>query len=488
MLNGAGSLIAGRYGVAVLGWLGTVLIVQHLTERAWGQLSFVLGLLGIVGLISDFRLGRVVVAEVIEADENVGEIVGAYIGLRTAIGLCAYAIAMAWVTIGSYPSNVVEVTAVAGLNLVILSAGWGIALLFTARLWMRSVAIALFAGQVVQLALTVAIVFGGLGSPIAFASATVLNSLVFVVLLLFASRNVATLGVRIDLHRWGLWLREAAPLALGSALDTIYFRIDIVMLSILGTFRAVGSYSVAYKFSDLLGAVPGAVIAPAAALLIGHWAKGNLGAFHKTVRQAYLLLIVAAVGAGVGFFLVADHLVPLLYTDRYSSSTYAARLLVIGQTLHFFTLLSLIILIAVGKRLLYPLVMLIGVVINIGLNLILIPRYSFNGSGWATIVTESVVCVALGIGALRVNGVRPLPIMATAKTLFAALVMIGIWLATERFMPWWVAVSIAGLGFFLALHFLQIDGPGGLRALAREAHMVDQQTEIDPSQLDPGRS
>lgn len=125
MLNGAGSLIAGRYGVAVLGWLGTVLIVQHLTERAWGQLSFVLGLLGIVGLISDFRLGRVVVAEVIEADENVGEIVGAYIGLRTAIGLCAYAIAMAWVTIGSYPSNVVEVTAVAGLNLVILSAGWG---------------------------------------------------------------------------------------------------------------------------------------------------------------------------------------------------------------------------------------------------------------------------------------------------------------------------------------------------------------------------
>ena len=115
-------------------------------------------------------------------------------------------------------------------------------------------------------------------------------------------------------------------------------------------------------------------------------------------------------------------------------------------------------------------------------------RYSFIGSGWATIVTESVVCVALGIGALRVNGVRPLPIMATAKTLFAALVMIGIWLATERFMPWWVAVSIAGIGFFLALHFLQIDGPGGLRALAREAHMVDQQAEIDPSQLDPGRS
>ncbi|MBJ7381537.1 MAG: hypothetical protein JHC66_03015, partial [Acidimicrobiia bacterium] len=51
-----------------------------------------------------------------------------------------------------------------------------------------------------------------------------------------------------------------------------------------------------------------------------------------------------------------------------------------------------------------------------------------------------------------------------------------------------VAVSIAGLGYFLVLHFLQIDEPGGLRALAREAHMADQQTEIDPSQLDPGRS
>ena len=394
---------------------------------------------------------------------------------------------MAWVTIGPYPSNVVVVTAVAGLNLVILSAGWGIGLLFTARLWMRSVAIALFAGQVVQLALTVAIVFGGLASPIAFAGATVLNSLVFVVLLLFASRNVARLTVMVDLHRWGLWLREAAPLALGSALDTIYYRIDIVMLSILGTFREVGSYSVAYKFSDLLGAVPGAVITPAAALLIGYWAKENFGAFHKTVRQAYLLLIVAAVGAGVGFFLVADHLVPLLYTSRYASSTYSARLLVIGQTLHFFTLLWLVILIAVGKRLLYPLVMLIGVVINIGLNLLLIPRYSFNGSGWATIVTEIIVFIALGIGALRINGVRPLPIKATLKTFFAAFVMIAIWLATESVMPWWSAVAIAFVGFLLVLHFLQIDGPGGLRALAREAHIGDEPTVIDPSQLDPGR-
>ncbi|MEY4007801.1 MAG: hypothetical protein RLZZ467_843 [Gemmatimonadota bacterium] len=445
-------------------------MVRHLTDSQWGELSFVLSLLSIVGFISDLKLSRIVLAEVLASEEGAGEVVGSYVGLRSAIGLVSYAIALVWVIVGDYSTHVVLITAIAGLNLVILSAGWGIGLLFQARLWLRSIAWGIFLGQAVQFAITVGVIVAGRSSVGAFAWATVINSFVFVIFLLVAGRNTDPLRFRLEPAKWGTWLKEAAPLALGSALDTIYFRLDIVMLSILGTFAAVGVYSVGYKFSDLIGAIPSAVVTPAAALLIAHWDRDD-DSFHQTVRQAYLILCVAAVGAGVGFFMAADRLVPLLYTDRFASATTSARLLVVGQAIHFFTMLWFIVLVAANKRRLYPITMLIGVALNILLNLFLIPRYSYNGAGWATVITETIVFAVLLVGALRIDGVRPLPLVATAKVLGAAAVMAAVAAVGRTFVPWWIALGAGGIVFLAILHVLNIDGPGGLRALARDARM-----------------
>ena len=62
-----------------------------------------------------------------------------------------------------------------------------------------------------------------------------------------------------------------------------------------------------------------------------------------------------------------------------------------ARALHFFTLLAFTTLVAVKRNRLYPIAMLLGVVVNIGLNLILIPEYGYMGSGWATVVTEVLV-------------------------------------------------------------------------------------------------
>ena len=96
-------------------------------------------------------------------------------------------------------------------------------------------------------------------------------------------------------------------------------------------------------------------------------------------------------------------------------ATDAARLLVVGQGLHFFTLLAFSTLVAVGRNRLYPIAMLVGVVLNVGLNVILIPQYSYMGSGWATVVTELIVLMVLAYGVYRIPAVLPFPSRAIAK-------------------------------------------------------------------------
>jgi O-antigen/teichoic acid export membrane protein len=465
MLSGAGVLVLGRYVVAALGWIGTVIIVRQLSETEWGQFSFVISLLGIIGFIADLKLSRIVLRDVIAADaDGASKVIGSYVGLRLAIGAVSYAIAVAWVLLGSYPRDVVLGTVILGLNLVILSGAFGIILLFEARLWLRDVAIANALGQLVQFAMTVGIAVAGVASIVWFSWSNVVNAVVIVIWLVIVAHRTMRIRMYIDGRQWWLWLREAAPLALGAALDTVYFRIDIVMLAALGTYSAVGIYSVGYKFSDLLGAVPLAVITPALTMMVTAW-PSDVPSFRRTFRHALIILTVGSLGACVIFVVFAAPLVSTLYTDRYAVAADSARLLVVGQGLHFFTLLAFTTLVAVGRNRLYPIAMLVGVVLNIGLNFLLIPEYSYLGSGWATVITEVLVLAVLTFGVLRIPGIRPLPWVAIAKCSVAATAagLTG-WALLDR-IPWPVAGLVTTAVYLGVVHVIRVDGPGGLHAL-----------------------
>ncbi len=467
--------MVGRYVVAALGWVGTVIIVRQLTEAEWGRFSFILSLLGIIGFIADLKLSRIVLRDVIDADAEVaGRVVGSYVGLRLLIGIVSYALAVAWVVIGGYPQEVVLGTAISGLNLIILSGAFGIILLFEARLWLRDVAVANALGQLVQFVMTVAIAIAGVASILWFSWATVVNSIVLVLWIFVVMRRTTGLRMHIEGRQWWLWMKEAAPLALGSALDTIYFRIDIVMLAAIGSYSAVGFYSVGYKFSDLLGAVPLAVVTPALTMMVASWPK-DVPQFRRTFRHSLIILTVGALGACVCFVVYAAPLVSTLYTDRYAAATDAARLLVVGQSLHFFTLLAFTTLVAVGRNKLYPVAMLLGVVVNIVLNFALIPDYSYTGSGWATVITEVIVATILTVGVLRIPGIRPLPLRAIGKCVVAAVVAFVVGVALLHRVPWPIGGAVMALTYLGLVHVMRVDGPGGLRTLTG-----DPRDDLDP--------
>lgn len=474
LLSGASILLVGRYAVAVLGWLGTAIIFRVLGESRFGQYSVIFAVLGIVGFIADLRLSRIVLSEVLAADEEeAARIVGAYAGLRLIIGLVSYVVAMMVVGVGAatgnFTSGEVVGAAIGGLNLIILSVAYGLILLFEARLWLRDIAISNVVGQVGGFALIVTVTVAGVGSLLWYVGASVLNGVIFLLWLVLALRRGVRPRIVFDRHEWWGWIREAAPLALGAALDTIYFRIDLIMLSIIGSSAAAGLYAVGYKFADLLGAVPTAIVTPALTLMVAAWPT-DPAKFRRTFRHTTVILTVGAVGACAGFIVFAGPVVTALYGGKASKAADSARLLVVGQSLHFFTILAFTTLVAVKRNRLYPIAMLVGVVVNVTLNLILIPKYSYIGSGWATVITESIVLVAIGTGVARIPGLRPFPWVAVSKTVGAGGVagLIG-WAVLGR-IPWPLGLALVGILYLGLVHVLAPNGPGGLRAFGGEPH------------------
>jgi O-antigen/teichoic acid export membrane protein len=477
LLSGTSVLLASRLVVGALGWVGTLLIARRLSDVAFGAFAFIFNLLGLLGLLADFQTSRIVVREVIDAGDDLDSVVGSFVTFRVVLGALTYAIAVAIVVLGNYPTVVVQGTLIGGLSFFVASATWALVTVSQARLWLRTVAISMVVAQAVQLAAIIALFVSHNDSLLRFVVPFVVYDVVTLVWMVIAVRRVVRVRPRLDGARWWRWLKEAAPLAVGSTLGTIYFRIDGVMLSKLGDggeagrLRAVGLYQIGYKFSDLLAFMAPALLGAVLPLLIRAY-PDRVADFRKTFRQAFVIFFAFGVFAAVTFAVLCRPVIHTLFQPRYAGAVRPARLLIVGQSINLFTQLAFVSLVASGRRKIYPIATLCGVVVNVALNFALIPRYSATGAGVATIVTEVIVLGILGY-AVRDLPIRPLPWRPVAVVVLSGAVLAAAILVLQPFVPWPVAL-IAALAIYPGLlHVLHLDGPGGIVAFVRATRFQD---------------
>jgi hypothetical protein len=100
---------------------------------------------------------------------------------------------------------------------------------------------------------------------------SVLAALVEFIVLVPAVRRLVPLRYGVDLKLWRRLLAEAVPISVGSAMATLYYRVDGVMLSQLASLTDVAIYGVAYKFVDIVHVVPWAVSTAALPRLVKRW-------------------------------------------------------------------------------------------------------------------------------------------------------------------------------------------------------------------------
>lgn len=191
-------------------------------------------------------------------------------------------------------------------------------------------------------------------------------------------------------------------MAIGAA-TTIYYRCDIILLELLtGDQAQVGYYAAAYRFLDgiVLMAVPLSTIWFRKLRLVWNQEevfKGNLVVMVLIMLAAAIVILLAGLSFG-------KEIVFITFGDGYGSS---ARLLPWILSALIFVLPNGILTqaaIARNRERLYAICAATGAVFNIGLNLILIPRFGGMGAAWATIATELFLTVGLVFGLRRKTG------------------------------------------------------------------------------------
>ena len=119
-------------------------------------------------------------------------------------------------------------------------------------------------------------------------------------------------------------------------------------------------------------------------------------------------------------------------------------------------LLGIFLLASAGMQRHYPLVALFGLALNIGLNVALIPRLSYNGSAIATVVTFGVTVIMLWVvieRSMPMSGllaVSPIIVLAVVT----AAVTVGATLLVDAAPSLWFLISVVAALLVAACGFL----------------------------------
>ncbi len=265
-------------------------------------------------------------------------------------------------------------------------------------------------GQLVNFILILALLLGGRLSPATAAAAIVATQvLMAAILLCYTQRLVHWLSAAVIPLRL---LRELASYsALTHLANTVHFlvqRLDVFLVSVLLGTRAIGLYSVAYGFAELLLLAPQRL----AALFLPRVAGEIAGA--TKAGEVRLLTSVVFLGSGMVAALVAvlgPFAIRLLYGPQFSGSVVPLLLLLPGVCALSASSILAAFLAGVGQVAANTRASLAGLVLNAGLNLVLIPRYGLAGAAGVSSLTYCFQTLLLARSAARITNDHPLAIV-----------------------------------------------------------------------------
>ncbi len=216
-------------------------------------------------------------------------------------------------------------------------------------------------------------------------------------------------NIRFDLKFFFVFLRKSYPYALLILLMALYNRIDSVMLERLlgGTtgHEQAGIYAQAFRLLDavsMFGALVAGLLLPIFSKMIKE--REPIG---DVVKLSFTLLMIPAIVIAVSSVYYDVEIMSLLYTSNTALSADILGILMIGfvgiaSTYIFGTLLT-----ANGSMKQLNIMALFGVLLNIALNLILIPRMQAYGSAYASLTTQLFTGAVQLILALVIFRLRP---------------------------------------------------------------------------------
>jgi len=440
------SQIIGKGFIALLGIITVKMLTFYLGREGYGQYTTAFEFLAFFSIAADLGLYTIGVREMAKDEKKIPLIIGNILSVRTIIAVIMVATAIISVYFipkyqGTFiPFAVVLVGIAMALNLLTST----ISTVLQVHLKMEYNALASVIGKIVTVAYMAAVIF--IIYPTRYASVGIISSInsdgfyqliwagiagnaIMLLLTFYYSSKFTRIRYRLDMSFVKEVLWSALPYGIALVLNTIYFRIGSVLLSIIKSPSEVGVYGVPMRMLEAVGIIP-LYFMNAVLPVLTRSLNRNDGSHQKIIQYAFDFLVMGSMPIVTGTVVLAYPLTYLISSPEFMSnikigfygSDIVLQILIFALAFSFINSLFGFIIVADNRQIKLLTRNAIGAALTIVLDLLLIPQFGVRGAAFSNVVTEAYVAVASYLIARHYIKFQ-VSLKNSSKILLSALVM-----------------------------------------------------------------
>lgn len=442
--------LGARVVSVIIGLFIINLTTRYLGQSGFGDFSTVLAFLFIFYVLADLGLYSITIRDIAKADGQQERIIISRIfTFRLLSSLIFFVLACLVGFLFPYSWPIKIGIFIAALGNWAMSVTQIVIVIFQKYLKMEEVALAECLSRFIQLAIIFLFIrwqFGFFGIIWAFSIVSVLNLL----FLYCFSLKYVPIKFKIDLNSWVSVLKESYPMALGAILTMFYFKFDTVMLSLMKTSADVGIYSLPYRILEVLIFLP-SIFTGLVMPLMSKYIDADKDKFKRVIQKAFDALLIVAMPLVIGTLLLSKKIIVFISSAEFIKSAGVLNILIFATAIIFISHLFYNIIVVINRQKSFIWIFALGAILNIGLNLLLIPRYSYYATAWNTVITELVV--ALSMAFVIFKGLKYLLSVRLIIKALSASLMMGLII---YFAPAWHLLIILPIGLLVYFIFLYL--------------------------------
>lgn len=382
-------LYAGELIGQFLSFFLVIAIARYFGDTGLGKYSFAFSFVTLFLIIADMGLPTFITKEVAK-DRKLAQLhLTKTFTLKLILNIIAFAITLAAIFASRKDYETIMFVGLAAVAMLFFNLAGIFRAIFQAYEVMEYEAYLKVVERIIAVSLGIFLFYRGYGLIALFLVLVFSNAAYYLISYIFIRARISGICLSFDKGSWKKSLKESMPFWVTTIFITLYFKIDTIMLTFIKGFEATGWYSAALKIIEVITRIPfllNVAVFPAFSKFYGN-------SYDKTkllYTKSFYFMIALALPIAIGLVLLADRIIIYVFSQEFTNSITTLQILSASLIFVFVNYLMGYLLNAIDKQRLFTLTVTTTAVINIILNLILIPKYSYIGAASATLISEII--------------------------------------------------------------------------------------------------
>lgn len=393
IVQNASWIIIGKIVQSALAFIVNILTARYLGPSNYGIINYASSIVVFVIPIAYLGFNNTLVQEMTKNPDDEGQILGTSIllSLLSSVACIIGVITFAYI---SNPGDSITIWVVAIYSMILIFQ-----VLDLIQYWFQAKLLSKYSSIVALIAYTVVsaykiVLLINKKSVYWFAAANVIDYMLIAIMLLYIYKKLGGKKLSVNFNKGKIMLNRSKHYIVTGLMVAIFSQTDKIMLKQMIDESATGYYSAAISIASVSSFIYVAIIDSFRPVIFQN--QENTVQFELNLKRLYSIVIYLSLFQSLLMTILSRFIVGILYGKDFSASVSALQIVVWYTTFSYLGSIRNIWMLAKEKQKYLWIINLSGAMLNVVINLLLIPVLGINGAALASLMTQFFTNYVMG--------------------------------------------------------------------------------------------